>query len=92
MPTETIERGDEVGDWSLLVDRGEILAVRTVPYDGQLIYSTEDRPNRADKNSEYGLDARAVVRRYVEESDTERAFEALIDRVQITLAETGEVA
>ena len=85
--SETIERGDELGDWSLLVDRGEVLAVRTVPYDGQLYYSTEDRPNRADKNSEYRLDARDVVQRYVTESDTDAAFGELIDRVQAALGE-----
>jgi len=84
---ETIERGDDLGDWSLLVDRGNVLAVRTVPYDGQLYYSTEDRPNRADKNSEFGLSAREVVRRYVKIAETDRVFGDLVDDVQVALLE-----
>jgi len=88
-----IERGAELGDWSLLVHpRGDVIAVRTVPYDGQLYYSTEDRPNRRDKNSEFRLDAREVVRRYVAHSDTEREVGELVDDVQVALAEVDRGA
>lgn len=85
--SDFIEAGDEIGDWSLLVDRGDVVAVRTVPYEGQVIYSTEDRPNRADRTSEHQLDAREVVRRFVDEGDTDRAFGDLIDDVQVALGE-----
>lgn len=35
-----------------------------MPYDGQRIYSTEDRPNRADKSSEYRLSVEEVLERH----------------------------
>lgn len=88
---EHIERGDELGDWSLLVEDGDVIAIKTVPHDGALRYSTEDRPNRADKNSEYQLNARTVIRRYVQESSTRATFGELIDDVNIALAATAEV-
>lgn len=83
--SETIERGDEIGDWSLLTKDGDVLAVRTVPHEGQTIYSTEDRPNRADKQSEFRLERSEVVARYIFRSETERSPEDL-------LAEIREVA
>lgn len=86
-----IERGDELGDWSLLVEDGTVMAIKTIPHDGALRYSTEDRPNRTDKNSVYQLDARDVVRRYVEKSGTSASFGDLIDKVQLALAATTEV-
>jgi len=88
---EHIERADEPGDWSLFVEDGDVVAIKTIPYDGALRYSTEDRPNRADKRSEYQLDERTVVRRYVEESTTDTSFGDLIDDVQKALAATMEV-
>lgn len=78
-----IERGEELGEWSLLVDaEGEVVAVRTVPYDGQLVFSTEIRPNRRDKNSEYQLHVVEVVRRYAERSDTDRPVPELLEDVE----------
>ena len=83
--TEPIVRGDAIGDWSLIVDRGEVFAVRQIPYGGQVYYSTEDRPNRVDKTSVYQLDAREVVRRFAREADTDVAFGELVDDVQVAL-------
>jgi hypothetical protein len=83
---EYIVEGEDLGDWSLLVQGDDVVAVRTVPHDGQLYYSTEDKPNRAHKNSEFQLDAREVVRRFAAKSDTDRGFGELIDDVQVALA------
>lgn len=88
---EHIERADEPGDWSLFVEDGDVVAIKTIPYDGALRYSTEDCPNRGDKNSEYRLDTRTVIEWYVQESATESAFGDLVDDVQLALAATTEV-
>ena len=58
-----IERG-KPGEWSLLVKGADVLAVRSIPHLGQRYYSTEDRPNRPDKQSQYQLDVEEVVERY----------------------------
>lgn len=87
--TETVI--EDLGKWqfALVVTDGEVTARCGVPYDGTLYYSTRDCPNRADRNSEYQLNAREVVRRYVDESQTERDFGLLIDRVQAALGDGG---
>jgi len=82
---DTIERGAFLGDWALLVDGDVVFAVRQIPHNGQVYYSTEDRPTRADKTSTYGLDAREVVRRYVRGSNTDRSFGEFVDDVQVAL-------
>jgi len=84
-PNRVVIEDHGTWEWTLLVRDGEVLAVKSVPYEGQLIYSTEDRPNRAHKNSEFQLGVSEVVRRYVHESDTDRDEGELIDRVQVVL-------
>lgn len=86
--TSVIVDGGDAGSWSLLVDRGDVLAVKIIPHNGQLYYSTEDKPNRLGKDSEFGLKAREVVRRFVDVSDCERPFGDLIDDVQVELYAT----
>jgi len=72
--------------WSLVVtDDGEVAARSSVPHDGVLTYSTRERANRADKNSEYQLAAREVVERYVHYSETGRDADDLLDAVQEAL-------
>jgi len=65
-----IERG-EPGEWSLLVRGEDVLAVRQIPHDGQVSLSTEDRPNRPDKQSQYQLDVEEVIEQYAARSATE---------------------
>lgn len=72
-------------EWSLVVSGDDVIARLPVAYDGATIYSTQERQNSPHKASEYGLDARDVVRRYVDESDTDRTFDELIDEVQTAL-------
>ena len=73
-------------DWRLEVEPdGRVVARQPIPYDGVLIYSTEDRPNKPRARSEFGLGAREVVRRYARASDTDRTFGELIDAVQVAL-------
>jgi len=81
-----IERGDGAGDWSLLVRGDDVMAVRTVPHDGQLYYSTERRRNRADKSSEFQLDVDEVVERYAERSGTETPIPELLEDVERALS------
>lgn len=75
-----IDRGD---DWSLLVDDGDVLAVRQIPFDGQEYRSTENRPNRADKRSQFKLAMDEVVAHYarVEHGANPVAFATLHQRV-----------
>jgi hypothetical protein len=75
-----IDRGD---DWSLLVDDGDVMAVRQIPYDGQEYRSTESRPNRADKRSQFQLAMDEVVAHYarVEHGANPVAFATLHQRV-----------
>jgi hypothetical protein len=77
--------------WSLEVTPdGNVVARKPIAYDGVLIYSTEDRRNSFRKNSEYRLDEREVIRRFISESDCRSTFGTLVDDVQIALAEVGE--
>lgn len=51
--------------WTLRVAAdGVVSTSRTVPYSGQRCFSTEDRPNRADKSSEYRLSVEEVLERH----------------------------
>lgn len=51
--------------WTLNVAAdGVVSTSRTVPYSGQRSFSTEDRPNRADKSSEYRLSVEEVLDRH----------------------------
>src|SRR5699024_7502963 len=51
--------------WTLRVYQdGVVETSRTIPYSGQRYYSTEDRPNRADKSSIYRLDIEEVLERH----------------------------
>lgn len=73
------------GDFTLVVTDGEVEARKRIPYDGVLYYSTEERPRKPQARSEFGLDARDVVRRYVKQSGTSAEFDDLIDDVQAAL-------
>lgn len=51
--------------WTLRVYQdGVVVTSRNIPYSGQRYYSTEDRPNRADKSSIYRLDIEGVLERH----------------------------
>jgi len=76
-PNRVVIEDHGTWEWTLLVRDGELLAVRSIPYEGQLIYSTEDKPNRAHKNSKFQLAVSEVVRRYVRKSDTHSAKDQL---------------
>jgi hypothetical protein len=53
--------------WSLKVcDNGIVQTSRTVPYNGTRTYSTQDRPNRADKSSQFRLSLEEVLDRHAE--------------------------
>ena len=86
-----IERGDELCEWSLLVKGDDILAVRQIPHDGQVYLSTEDRPNRAGKQSEYQLDVEEVLERYAARSATETPVVDLLEDVRRAIT-TGQEA
>lgn len=76
--------------WTLYVgDKGVVEMVRTIPYDGQRVYSTLRRQNRADTVSKYSLDVEAVLDRYLRYADVsdEEAFRATVSRVRDEYAE-----
>jgi len=76
--------------WTLAVS-GDVVTARVgIPYDGVLTYSTADKENRSDKNSVYQLEAREVVERYVEHSETERGVDDLLADVRAALDEHGD--
>jgi len=58
-----------------------VVTRRIVSYDGVLTCSTEDRAASSKRRSQYGLDARTVVKRYAARSESKWPFEALIDDV-----------
>jgi len=64
-------------DWSLKVRGGELVAAKTIPYDGVLTYTTEDKFISRRRNSQANLSVREVVRMYHEKSDTESLFDQL---------------
>lgn len=70
--------------WTLMVRHGDAMAVKEIPYSGQRYISTENRQNRADKNSRYQLVVDDVVAHYVrEEYDAcPVAFAALLLQTQ----------
>ncbi len=76
-PNRVVIEDHGTWNWTLIVRDGEVLAVKAIPHEGQLIYSTEDKPNRAHKNSEFQLDVSEVVRRYVKKSRTHSAKDQL---------------
>jgi len=89
MPDRVIESHGQ-WQWSLVISDGEVAARCGVPYDGVLTYSTKDRPNRADKTSEYQLDVQEVVERYVDESETDATVDELLARVRAALEEVED--
>lgn len=82
--------GDELVDWRLVARDGVLFAVRTVPYDGQLIHSTENRPRRRGSNSRYRLTASDVVDRYLEAAAVDRDREQLLAAAKEALAESRD--
>ena len=78
--------GEEPTDYSLAVwEDGVVEAMRSVPYSGQRYFSTEDRPNRADKTSQYRLSIEGVVDKYVMRGEPEAHIEDLRERVLAVL-------
>ena len=56
--------------WTLYVtEKGTVETSRTIPYDGQRYYSTEDRPNRPDKPSRYQLSVEEVIEKHARECE-----------------------
>ena len=73
-------------DYSLGVwEDGVVTAIRTVPYDGQRRYSTEDRRNRADKNSQFRLSVDEVLVEYIERGEPGVSVDELRRRVLAVL-------
>jgi len=76
---------DEPGrpdDWSLCVRDGEVVAQKTIPYDGVLTFTTEERDIPAPKkNSEYGMSRRRVIEMYIAVSDTDKTKVEILDEV-----------
>jgi len=64
---------------------GVVTAIRTVPYDGQRRYSTEDRPNRSDKSSQFRLSVDEVLAEYIERGEPEVSVDELRRRVLAVL-------
>lgn len=96
-PTPTFDHGrasntvkaviDDQGNWSwsLQVNTdGEVYAVRSIKFDGQKYITTRDR-QKPRSRSEYGLDARRVVERYVAVSETPYSAGELYDAVEAAL-------
>ena len=78
--------GPDLTDYSLGVwEDGVVTAIRTVPYDGQRRYSTEDRRNRADKNSQFRLSVDEVIAEYVERGEPGGSVDELRRRVLAVL-------
>jgi len=71
----TIDRaGPDSTDWSLVVREGNVEMRKTIPYDGVLVYSTEERTHVSHrKASRYNLSVADVLARYADE--TGRAVE-----------------
>lgn len=74
--------------WTLMIHHGDVMAVKQIPYSGQRYFSTESRPNRADKTSAFGRDVDEVVAFYVREAyDADPVvFATLLKRVQREVA------
>ena len=78
--------GSDPTDYSLGVwEDGVVTAIRTVPYDGQRRYSTEDRPNRSDKSSQFRLSVDEVLAEYVERGEPGVSVDELRRRVLAVL-------
>jgi hypothetical protein len=88
--------------WTLRVAAdGVVSTSRTVPYSGQRYFSTENRPNRADKSSEYRLSVEEVLERHAAlcskrgmavsvDALRERVL-AVLDRDDVATNNNGEV-
>jgi hypothetical protein len=88
--------------WTLRVAAdGVVSTSRTIPYDGQRRFSTEDRPNRADKSSEYRLSVEEVLERHaalcskrgaeVSVDDLRERVLAVLDRDDVAANNNSEV-
>ena len=88
-----VDRADpDPTDYSLGVwEDGVVTAIRTVPYDGQRRCSTEDRPNRSDKNSRYRLSIDEVLAEYIERGEPQASVEELRKRV-LSVLQRDDVA
>jgi hypothetical protein len=85
--------GPDPTDYSLGVwEDGVVTAIRTVPYDGQRRYSTEDRRNRADKNSQFRLSVDEVLAEYIERGEPGVSVDELRRRVLAVLRRDDEGA
>jgi hypothetical protein len=85
------ETGPAPTDWSLVVtDDGDVAARKSVPYDGVLSYSTEDRPNSPRKRSRFQLSVRTVVAQYCAKADPDVGKSALHGAVDDALYRVRE--
>lgn len=82
-PTIRIDSRDPNG-WALIVQHDEVMAVKEIPFSGQRYYSTEDRPDRDDKQSTFGHSVDDVVAFYTREAygADPVVFATLLQRVQ----------
>jgi len=84
------EIGEEPTAWRLVVEEGELVARRSVPYDGVLRFTTEEYPHGRPshrKRSEFGLDVETVVARYVAHADPDADETTLLARARRQLSE-----
>lgn len=77
----------EYNHWSLKVssEKGIVLAIREVPYDGQIYHSTENRRNDPSKRSEFQLSEREVVNRYIDRSGADADRRELLAKIRWVL-------
>jgi len=88
--THTIENLGK-RDWALYVKDGNLVAGKMIPYDGVLIYTTEQRSYVSyRKNSQYNLSPSEVVNKYVQKSDTESMKDQLYADAMEALEEVAE--
>jgi len=80
--------GDAPTDWALVVrDDGVLEARRQIPYDGVLRYSSQQRTNTPQKNSEFGLAIETVVDRYLTKASVDVPKTLLVTRARQELAD-----
>lgn len=73
-------------DWSLFIRDSFVAAVKPIPHEGQIWYSTnQEWPTDSHSRSEHGLTVHEVVSRYKDESDTDTAWGQLYTRTMDAL-------
>ncbi|ERJ05104.1 hypothetical protein HLRTI_002903 [Halorhabdus tiamatea SARL4B] len=83
---------EQRGLWSLKVnpEKEIVLAIREVPFEGQIFFSTEYQPNDPKKRSEFRLSESEVVKRYVAKAKTDLEQRELLASVHWALEEPDD--